>query len=48
MIAPGPASFIVGVAAHVDEPRFAKLLAEGGDHSVLGAYPNACVDGRPT
>ena len=47
MIATGPASFIVGVAAHVDEPRFAKLHAEGGDHAVPGTCPDARVDGRP-
>ena len=44
----GRASFIVDVAAHADEPRLAGLLAEGGDHAVLGAYPNARLDGRPT
>lgn len=44
----GRASSIVDVAAHVDEPPLAGLLAEGGDHAVLGAYPSARVDGGPT
>ena len=39
----GRASSIADVAAHKDDPRLAGLLAEygGGEHTVLGAYPNA-------
>ena len=40
----GRASFVVDVAAHADDPRLAGLLAEGGDHAVLGAYPSARAD----
>ena len=41
----GRPSFIVDVAAHADEPWLAGLLAEDGDHAVLGTYPNARMDG---
>lgn len=41
----GRASAIGEVAAHADEPRLAGLLAEYGEHAVLGAYPNVRADG---
>ena len=42
----GRPSFIVDVAAHADEPWLAGLLAEDGDHAVLGTYPNARMEGE--
>lgn len=42
----GRASTIVDVAAHADEPGLAWLLAEYGDYTMLGAYPDTHAGGQ--
>ena len=43
----GRASSIVDIAAHADDPRLARWVAEPGAGAVLGTYPNAGTDRPP-